>query len=104
MFRELNVSSWVVVRKGCPIAHSVHNEGEIEFRLGTRWDGFEFVFEVDALRAFVEAAQDAIAAALPPAGPHAPATQHPLTAPVGAPYPAAAHSGVPGGRHFLKSQ
>jgi hypothetical protein len=80
VYRELNVSSWVVIRKGCPIAHSVHNEGEVEFRLGTRWDGFEFVFEVDALRAFVEAAQDAIA-------------EVPVEA-----------SGVAGGRHLLKSQ
>lgn len=61
MFRNLNVSSWVVVRKGCPIAHSVHGEGQIEFRFGTRWDGFEFVFETDALQAFVDSAQLAIA-------------------------------------------
>lgn len=60
MIRELNVSSWVVVRKGCPIAHSVQGNDEIEFRFGTRWDGFEFVFEVDALQAFIEAAADAM--------------------------------------------
>jgi hypothetical protein len=60
VFRDLNVSSWVVVRKRCPIAHSVHGE-YVEFRFGTRWDGFEFVFEVDALQAFVEAAQEAVA-------------------------------------------
>ena len=61
MIRDLNVSSWVVVRKGCPIAYGLNNREEIEFRFGTRWDGFEFVFDVDALRAFVEAANLAIA-------------------------------------------
>lgn len=61
MIRELNVSSWVVVRKGCPIAHSVCGQDEIEFRFGTRWDGFEFVFEADALQAFIEAANLAMA-------------------------------------------
>jgi hypothetical protein len=39
----------------------VHGEGQIEFRFGTRWDGFEFVFETDALQAFVDSAQLAIA-------------------------------------------
>jgi hypothetical protein len=60
VIRELNVSSWVVVRKGCPIAYSANREDEIEFRFGNRWDGFEFVFDVDALRAFVEAANTAL--------------------------------------------
>jgi hypothetical protein len=59
--RDLNVSSWVIVRKGCPIAYSTNGQHEIEFRFGTRWDGFEFVFDADALQAFVEAANHAMA-------------------------------------------
>lgn len=61
MIKDLNVSSWVVVRKGCPIAYGVNGHDEIEFRFGSRWDGFDFVFDVDALQAFVEAANLAIA-------------------------------------------
>jgi hypothetical protein len=61
VIRDLNVSSWVAVRKGCPIAYSVNGQEEIEFRFGTRWDGFEFVFDLDALRAFVESSNLAIA-------------------------------------------
>jgi hypothetical protein len=38
----------------------VHGDDQIEFRFGTRWDGFEFVFEADALQAFIEAATDAM--------------------------------------------
>lgn len=60
MSSDLNVSSWVVVRKGCPIAYSVNGREEIEFRFGTRWDGFDFVFDLDALRAFIEASNLAI--------------------------------------------
>jgi hypothetical protein len=39
----------------------VCGQDEIEFRFGTRWDGFEFVFEADALQAFIEAANLAMA-------------------------------------------
>jgi len=54
----------------------VHNNGEIELRLGTRWDGFDFVFEVEALQDFVAAAQVAIAEALAADEPHAQAYPH----------------------------
>lgn len=67
MFRNLKVSSWVVIRKGCPIAYSVQGAEQIEFRLGTRLDGFEFVFEPEALQAFVESAQLAIVESREPA-------------------------------------
>jgi hypothetical protein len=61
VIRDLNVSSWVAVRKGCPIAYCVNGQEAIEFRFGTRWDGFEFVFDLDSLLAFVEASNLAIA-------------------------------------------
>lgn len=60
MGQDLNVGSWVIVRRGCPIAYCVNGE-EIEFRLGSRQDGFDFVFEVAALEAFVEASQEVLA-------------------------------------------
>ncbi|MBB4912518.1 hypothetical protein [Actinophytocola algeriensis] len=60
MSQDLNVGSWVIVRRGCPIAYCVNGE-EIEFRLGSRHDGFDFVFEVAALEAFVEASQEVLA-------------------------------------------
>jgi hypothetical protein len=60
MGQDLNVGSWVIVRRGCPIAYCVNGE-EIEFRLGSRHDGFDFVFEVAALEAFVEASQEVLA-------------------------------------------
>ena len=60
MGQDLNVGSWVIVRRGCPIAYCVNGE-EIEFRLGTRSDGFDFVFEVEALEAFVEASREVLA-------------------------------------------
>jgi hypothetical protein len=59
MGQDLNVGSWVIVRRGCPIAYCVNGE-EIEFRLGSRHDGFDFVFEVEALEAFVEASTEVL--------------------------------------------
>jgi hypothetical protein len=60
MGQDLNVGSWVIVRRGCPIAYCVNGE-EIEFRLGSRHEGFDFVFEIAALEAFVEASQEVLA-------------------------------------------
>jgi hypothetical protein len=54
------MGAWVIVRHGCPIAYCANSE-QIEFRLGTRQDGFDFVFEIPALLAFVEASQEALA-------------------------------------------
>jgi hypothetical protein len=60
MGQDLDVGSWVVVRRGCPIAYCVNGE-QVEFRLGSRNDGVDFVFEPDALRAFVEVSQEVLA-------------------------------------------
>lgn len=60
MSQDLHIGSWVIVRHGCPIAYCVNGE-QIEFRLGSRQDGFDFVFDVPALRAFVEASQEVLA-------------------------------------------
>lgn len=56
MNRNLNVSSWVVIRQGCPISYRVNGHDDIEFRFGSLWDGFEFVFDAAALHEFVGAA------------------------------------------------
>jgi hypothetical protein len=60
MSQDLDVGSWVIVRHGCPIAYCVNGE-LIEFRLGSRQDGVDFVFEPDALRAFVEVSHEVLA-------------------------------------------
>lgn len=60
MSQDLHMGSWVLVRHGCPIAYCVNGE-QIEFRFGSRNDGFDFVFEVPALQAFVEASQEVLA-------------------------------------------
>ncbi|MFC4854262.1 hypothetical protein [Actinophytocola glycyrrhizae] len=60
MGQDLNVGSWVIVRHGCPIAYCFNGE-EVEFRLGSRQDGVDFVFEVAALAAFVETSQEVLA-------------------------------------------
>lgn len=51
--KNLNVSSWVIIREGCPISYRVNGRDEIEFRCGSQWDGFDFVFDAPALREFV---------------------------------------------------
>jgi hypothetical protein len=60
MGQDLNVGSWVIVRRGCPIAYCLNGE-EVEFRLGSRHEGFDFVFEIAALEAFVEASREVLA-------------------------------------------
>lgn len=59
MGQDLNVSSWVIIRRGCPITCRVNGD-DVEFQLGSAADGFEFVFDVDALRDFVRVARTAI--------------------------------------------
>lgn len=67
MSQDLHMGSWVLVRHGCPIAYCVNGE-QIEFRIGTRHDGFDFVFEIPALQAFVESSQEVLAEVTQAAG------------------------------------
>jgi len=62
MHTDLKVSSWVGIRSGCPLSYRVAGD-EVEFLCGTHLDGFEFVFDLAALRAFAALAERAIAEA-----------------------------------------
>jgi hypothetical protein len=59
MGQDLNVSSWVTIRHGCSITCR-RNGADVEFLLGSPAAGFEFVFDVGALREFVAVSQAAI--------------------------------------------
>jgi hypothetical protein len=59
MHDDLTVSSWVGIRAGCPLSYRLSGE-DIEFRCGSNRDGFEFVFDVPALRAFAALAERAL--------------------------------------------
>lgn len=61
MANNLDVSSWVVIRDGCPISYRLNGKDEIEFRFGTQWDGFEFVFDAGILSEFVSVSGRALA-------------------------------------------
>lgn len=57
----LTVGAYVVIRQGCPIAVSIDNHDQVQITCGTIGvDAFEFVTEVDALRAIVELGLDAL--------------------------------------------
>jgi hypothetical protein len=57
----LTVGAYVVIRRGCPIAVSIDNHDQVQITCGTIGvDAFEFVLEIDALRAIVELGLDAI--------------------------------------------
>lgn len=51
---DLKVGTWVAVRRGCPMRCRVHDGDDVVFVFGGLRDDFEFVFDGDALRRFVE--------------------------------------------------
>jgi hypothetical protein len=53
MQRDLTVSSWVGIRKGCPMRYRVNGSDGVEFAFGGVRDCFEFVFEAETLRQFL---------------------------------------------------
>jgi hypothetical protein len=58
---DLLVSSYVVIKQGCPIAISVDGPDQVQFVCGRGpREVFEFVMEREALRAFVELGTDAL--------------------------------------------
>ena len=60
--KDLVVSSYVVIRKGCPLAISIDNPDQAQVTCGRLpTDAFEFVVEREALRALVELGSDALA-------------------------------------------
>lgn len=58
---DLVVSSYVIVKEGCPVAITVDSPEQAQVICGRLpSDAFEFVLEREALRAFVEVAVDAL--------------------------------------------
>lgn len=60
MSAALKVSSYVAVRDGCPMRFRVNSPDDVEFSFGGRRDPFEFVFDAEALRAFLQVGSDAL--------------------------------------------
>ncbi len=60
MYESVSVSACVNIRTGCPIDYSIFDD-QVEFHCGSRSDGFEFVFDANALRAFVDRSTAALA-------------------------------------------
>lgn len=60
MYEQLSVSTCVTIRSGCPVEYHLYDD-QIEFRCGSRSDGFDFVFEAEALRSFVDRSTAALA-------------------------------------------
>lgn len=59
--QQLVVSSYVMIKKGCPLAITIDNTNQVTVLCGpTPDDGFEFVLEREALRTFVELGTDAL--------------------------------------------
>lgn len=60
--KDLIVSSYVVIKHGCPLAISVDGPDQVQVTCGrVPSDSFEFVMEREALRAFVQLGSDALA-------------------------------------------
>ena len=57
----LTVDSWVAIREGCPMSCDILGSGEVHFLYGIPTDGFEFSFEAEALREFLELGSKALA-------------------------------------------
>lgn len=58
---DLIVSSYVVVREGCPVAFSVDSPDQVQVTCGRApSDAFEFILQREALRAFVELGVEAL--------------------------------------------
>jgi hypothetical protein len=60
MFTDLKVSSWVAIRRGCPISYRVHGDDDIEILCGSSRDGFEFTVDAEILRELVRVGTSAL--------------------------------------------
>lgn len=59
MHTSLKVSSYVVIRDRCPMRFRVSGT-DIEFSFGGRYDPFDFVFNAESLRSFLELGEEAL--------------------------------------------
>jgi hypothetical protein len=58
---DLVVSSYVIIREGCPVAISIDGPDQAQITCGTiPADAFEFVLQREALRAIVQLGTDAL--------------------------------------------
>lgn len=58
---NLRVSSYVTITEGCPMRFRVNTYDDVEFSFGDVRSPFEFVFDNEALRAYVAVAAEALA-------------------------------------------
>lgn len=59
--KDLLVSSYVVIRKGCPLAFSFEGSDHVQITCGRMpSDAFEILIERDAVPAFIEVCSDAL--------------------------------------------
>jgi hypothetical protein len=61
MFDSLVVNSWVGIHDGCAITHSVGGSDSTHFTATGNTQSFEFSFQSEALRRFVERGVEALA-------------------------------------------
>ena len=60
MFADLTVSSWVAIRRGCPISYRVNADDDIEILCGSPRDGFEFTVDAEILRELIRVGTSAL--------------------------------------------
>ena len=56
----LDVSTYVIVKDGCPISFEVMGSGQVEVTFGEPRDGCQVMFAADALRTMLDAAELAL--------------------------------------------
>lgn len=61
MYGTLVVNSWVGIHEGCDIAYNVHGSDDVYVTVRGTAQPFEFFFQADALRKFVELGGKALA-------------------------------------------
>jgi hypothetical protein len=60
MTGDVKISSYVCVPDGCSMRFRVNGADGVEFSFGGRRDPFEFLFDAEALRAFLRLGADAM--------------------------------------------
>lgn len=60
MYADLKVSTWVAIRRGCPISAEVHGDDDIVILCGSNSDGFEFTVDNETLRELVRVGTSAL--------------------------------------------
>jgi hypothetical protein len=61
MHISLTVSAYVGIRKGCPMTYSINSDNQIEFSFGGARDGFDFSFDIEAMKELLKLGGEALA-------------------------------------------